>query len=161
MSGFRDMNLITTHYVMAGQVGYHGNLFGGIMLAWLDEAAAAFACQVADTGRMVTKHISALTFERPVRPGQLIKIYGRVIKIGTTSLTVELEARRHSIYNGTQKPVCKCSMVFVRIDGDGEPVPIPNHVHQKMHLDDRVSVDDAKLESPKKQDKDSAGEGKT
>jgi len=130
------MNLISTHYVMAKEVGYHGNLFGGTMLSWLDEAAAAFACQVADTGRMVTKHISALTFERPVRPGQLIKIYGRVLKIGTTSLTVEMEARRHSIYNGTQKPVCKCDMVFVRIDGDGEPVPIPPHIHKKTHLDD-------------------------
>jgi len=130
------MSLISTHYVMAKQVGYHGNLFGGTMLGWLDESAAAFACQVADTGRMVTKHISALTFERPVRPGQLIKIYGRVVKIGTTSLTVELEARRHSIYNGTQKNVCRCNMVFVRIDGDGEPVPIPEHVHHKSSLDD-------------------------
>lgn len=137
MSTIHQMSLISTHYVMANQVGYHGNLFGGTMLSWLDEAAAAFACQVADTGRMVTKHISALTFERPVRPGQLIKIYGRVIKIGTTSLTVELEARRTSIYNGTQKTVCKCSMVFVRIDGDGEAVPISPHVHEKKYLGDR------------------------
>ena len=135
MQKINEMGLISTHYVMAKQVGYHGNLFGGTMLAWLDESAAAFACQVADTGRMVTKHISALTFERPVRPGQLIKIYGRVLKIGKTSLTVELEARRTSIYNGTQKTVCKCNMVFVRIDGDGEPVPIPEHVHSKTTLE--------------------------
>lgn len=136
MSKLSEMSLISTHYVMSKEVGYHGNLFGGTMLSWLDEAAAAFACQVADTGRMVTKHISALTFERPVRPGQLIKIYGRVVKVGNTSLTVELEARRTSIYNGTQKTVCKCNMVFVRIDGDGEPVPIPDHVHRKKNLED-------------------------
>jgi len=117
---------------MAKQVGYHGNLFGGIMLSWLDEAGAAFACQIADTGRMVTKHISAVTFEAPVRPGQLIKIYGNCITIGKTSLTVEIEARRHSIYNGTQKPVCNCQMVFVRIDGDGEPVPIAPHIKDKI-----------------------------
>ena len=126
------MQLISTHYVMAKQVGNHGNLFGGIMLAWIDEAGAAFACQIADTGRMVTKHISALTFERPVRPGQLIKIYGRCRKIGKTSVTIEIEARRHSIYNGTQKPVCKCQVVFVRIDGDGEPVPIAPHIRKKL-----------------------------
>ena len=78
--------------------------------------------------------ISALNFELPVRPGQLIKIYGRCLKIGNTSLTIEIEARRHSIYNGTQKTVCKCEMVFVRIDGDGEPVPIPPHIHQKLKL---------------------------
>ena len=132
MSKWTEMQLISTHYVMAKQVGYHGNLFGGIMLAWIDEAGAAFACQIADTGRMVTKHISALTFERPVRPGQLIKIYGRCLKIGNTSVTIEIEARRHSIYNGTQKPVCKCQVVFVRIDGDGEPVPIAPHIKKKL-----------------------------
>ena len=132
MSKWTEMQLISTHYVMAKQVGYHGNLFGGIMLAWIDEAGAAFACQIADTGRMVTKHISALTFERPVRPGQLIKIYGRCLKIGKTSVTIEIEARRHSIYNGTQKPVCKCQVVFVRIDGDGEPVPIAPHIRKKI-----------------------------
>ena len=132
MSKWTEMQLISTHYVMAKQVGYHGNLFGGIMLAWIDEAGAAFACQIADTGRMVTKHISALTFERPVRPGQLIKIYGRCLKIGKTSVTIEIEARRHSIYNGTQKPVCKCQVVFVRIDGDGEPVPIAPHIRKKL-----------------------------
>ena len=136
MHDIYEMGLISTHYVMSKEVGYHGNLFGGTMLSWLDESAAAFACQVADTGRMVTKHISALTFERPVRPGQLIKIYGRVVRVGNTSLTIELEARRTSIYNGTQKTVCKCDMIFVRIDGDGEPVAIPDHVRRKRTLDD-------------------------
>ena len=127
-----NMELISTHYVMAKQVGYHGNLFGGTMLAWIDEAGAAFACQIADTGRMVTKYMSEVNFERAVRPGQLIKLYGRCLKIGKTSVTIEIEARRHSIYNGTQKTVCKCNIVFVRIDGDGEPVPIAPHVRYKL-----------------------------
>ena len=39
------MELISTHFVKKNDVGYHGNLFGGIMLAWLDEAAAAFAAR--------------------------------------------------------------------------------------------------------------------
>ena len=47
------MELISTHFVKTQDVGYHGNLFGGVMLAWLDEAAAAFAAQAADTPRMV------------------------------------------------------------------------------------------------------------
>ena len=114
------MELISTHFVKKSEVGYHGNLFGGIMLAWLDEAAAAFAAQVADTPRVVTKHIAGLTFQKPVRPGQIIKIYGEVAKIGKTSLTLNMEARRHSVYNGTQRNVVCTQMTFVRIDGDGE-----------------------------------------
>ena len=125
------MELISTHFVKTQDVGYHGNLFGGVMLAWLDEAAASFAAQVADTPRMVTKHIAGLTFAKPCRPGQIIKIYGEVDKIGKTSLTLNMEARRHSVYNGTQKAVVNTQMTFVRIDGDGESIPVSEKVRQK------------------------------
>ena len=125
------MDLITTYFCKASQVGYHGNLFGGRMLAWLDEAGAAYAAQCCDTPRMVTKHISAVTFEKPVRPGQIIKIYGEVLKVGNTSITLRLEARRHSVYNGTQKTVCTIQMIFDRIDGDGEAIPISPKVKNK------------------------------
>ena len=102
------------------------------MLAWLDEAAAAYAAQAADTPRMVTKHIGGLTFEKPCRPGQIIKIYGEVAKVGKTSLTLNMEARRHSVYNGTQRTVVSTHMTFVRIDGDGEAIPISEKVRQKF-----------------------------
>tara|TARA_R100000808_G_scaffold24390_2_gene56104 strand:- start:2646 stop:3038 length:393 start_codon:yes stop_codon:yes gene_type:complete len=130
------MDLITTYFCKASQVGYHGNLFGGRMLAWLDEAGAAFACQACDTPRMVTKHISSVTFEKPVRPGQIIKIYGDVVKVGKTSITIRLEARRHSVYNGTQRLVCSTEMVFVRIDGDGEAIPLTEKVKAKYNKKD-------------------------
>ena len=123
-NNWHEMNLISTHVCKTRDVGNHGNLFGGVMLSWIDEAGAAYAAEFAETGKIVTKHISALDFQRAVRPGQLIKIYGRILKLGKSSLTIEIEARRHSVYNGTQKSVCKCNVVFVRIDGDGEPVPI-------------------------------------
>ncbi len=120
------MQLISTHICKGQNIGVHGNLFGGVMLSWLDEAGAAFTAQVCGSPRMVTKCISQVIFQRPVRPGQIIKIYGDVVKIGSTSITVLLEARRHSVVNGSQKPVCRVDMTFVRIDGDGEPVPILN-----------------------------------
>ena len=128
---YSAMHLISTHICKTRDVGNHGNLFGGVMLSWLDEAGAALAAEFAETGKIVTKHISALDFQRAVRPGQLIKIYGRVSKLGKTSVKIEIEARRHSVYNGTQKNVCKCEMVFVRIDGDGEAVPIAPHIREK------------------------------
>ena len=132
MNEYHTMNLISTHICKTRDVGNHGNLFGGVMLSWLDEAGAALAAEFAETGKIVTKHISALDFQRAVRPGQLIKIYGRILSLGKSSLKIEIEARRHSVYNGTQKPVCKCTMVFVRIDGDGEPVPIAPHIREKL-----------------------------
>ena len=114
------MELLSTHMCKEGDCGYHGNLFGGMMLAWLDEAAVAYACQICDTARMVTVSLDKVEFLKPVRPGQIIKIYGNLLTIGNTSATVELEARRHSPYNGQQKVVCTTTMTFVRIDGNGQ-----------------------------------------
>ena len=130
------MDLITTYFCKASQVGYHGNLFGGRMLAWLDEAGAAYAAQCCDSPRMVSKHISSVTFEKPVRPGQIIKIYGEVKKVGNSSITIRLEARRHSVYNGTQRNVCTTDMVFVRIDGDGESIPLSDKEKAKYDKKD-------------------------
>jgi acyl-CoA thioesterase YciA len=122
------VELISTHFCKAANVGYHGNLFGGTMLAWLDEAGVSFACQVCDTPRMVTKKISEVVFHKPVRPGQIIKIYGEVKVVGNRSITIHLEARRHSVYSGGQKTVLTTDMTFVRIDGDGDAIPISQKV---------------------------------
>ncbi len=108
------------------------------MLSWLDEAGAIFACEACDTPRMVTKSISAVVFEKPVRPGQIIKIYGRVIRVGNSSITIRLEERRHSVYNGSQRKVLTTDMIFVRIDGDGEAIPISDKVKNKYQdLDEK------------------------
>jgi acyl-CoA thioesterase YciA len=122
------MELITTKICMALDLGVHGNLFGGNMMSFLDEAAAAYSCQICDTPRMVTKKIEEVVFENPVRVGNILKIYGEVDKIGTTSITVKLEARKHNVYTGQQKLVCSTKMVFVRIDDEGSPVPISERV---------------------------------
>jgi len=111
--------------------GVHGNLFGGTMLSWLDEAGGAFAAQSCDTPRMITVKLSETVFKKPVRPGHLIKIYGEVVGLGHTSITIRLEARRHSPYNGTQKTVCSTDITYVRIDGDGEPIPLSDKVQKK------------------------------
>ena len=118
------MDLISTHMCKEGDCGYHGNLFGGTMLSWLDEAAVSYACT------LVTVFMDKVEFLKPVRPGQIIKIYGALVEFGNTSCTVQIEARRHSAYNGSEKNVCKTKIKFVRIDGDGEPVPIGSHIKE-------------------------------
>ena len=126
------MELITTKICMTKDIGVHGNLFGGKMLAWLDEAGAAFACQIADSTRMVTKRISEVNFEKPVKTGRIVKIYGSVIGIRNTSVSVALEARSHNPYSGNQKIVCQTQMIFVQIDDDGESLALSKKVKDKF-----------------------------
>ena len=127
----RNMELVSTHMCKEGDCGYHGNLFGGLMLAWLDEAAVAYASQLSDTPRMVTVSMDKVEFLKPVRVGQVIKIYGNLVSFGNTSCTVKMEARRHSVYNGSERVVCQTNIKFVRVDGDGEPIPINQYVKER------------------------------
>lgn len=122
------MELLTTKICMASDLGVHENLFGGTMMSYLDEAAAAYACQLCDTPRMVTLKIEEVIFRLPVKVGNILKIYGEVENIGKTSISLNLEARRHNVYNGQQKLVCSTKMVFVKIDEEGNPVPISESV---------------------------------
>lgn len=126
------MQLITTHPIKKSDLGFHSNLFGGKLLAWLDAAAAAFAMEVADTPRMVTVKIDECIFKKPAKEGQLIKIYGRVAEVGTTSLTLYIEARAHNVYSGSQSVILSTSIKFVRIDENGDPIPIAERVKNKF-----------------------------
>lgn len=128
------MELVTTKICMTSQIGVHRNLFGGELMSSLDESAAAYACQICDTPRMVTRKIEDVAFEIPVKVGDIYKIYAEVERIGRTSITLNLEARKHSVYSGIEKLVCSTKMVFVRIDEDGSPVPISERV-KKRHIE--------------------------
>ncbi len=125
------MKLITTHPVKKSDLGFHSNLFGGKLLAWLDASAAAFAMETCDTPRMVTIKIDECIFKRSVKEGQLIKIYGDVDKIGNTSITLYLEARAHNVYSGNQSVILSTKITFVRIDENGDPIPISERVKKK------------------------------
>jgi acyl-CoA thioesterase YciA len=121
---------------MSPDIGVHGNLFGGKMMGWIDEAAAAYACQICDTPRMVTVKINELIFKRPIKVGNLIKIYGEVKDFGRTSVTLNIEVRKHNVYTGEQEVVTKTEIKFVRIDDDGQSLPISERV--KIRYSQRI-----------------------
>lgn len=125
------MHLLNTHPIKKSDLGFHGNLFGGKLLAWLDASAAGYAMQVCDTPRMVTVSIDRCEFKKPAKEGQLLKIYGKVSNIGNTSITLYMEARSHNVYSGKQNLILSTNIKFVRIDEEGEPLPISEKVKKK------------------------------
>ena len=126
------MELITTHPVKKSDLGFHKNLFGGKLLAWIDVAGAAYAAQICDSPRLVTVAIDKCVFKKPAREGQMLKIYGTVDSVGTTSVTLKLEARAHNVYTGVQSIILSTNIKFVRIDEDGNPIPISERVKEKV-----------------------------
>ena len=127
------MDLISTHPIKKSDLGFHGNLFGGSLLKWIDSAAAGYAMQLCDTPRMVTVSIDKCNFEKPAKENQLLKIYGYPSRVGNTSITIYMEARSHNVYTGNQELVLKTNITFVRIDEGGSPIPISDRVKNKIN----------------------------
>jgi acyl-CoA thioesterase YciA len=130
------MELITTYICKKSDIGVHDNMFGGTMMSLIDDAGASYAAQICDTPRIVTIKIDELVFKRPVKVGNLIKIYGKVIEFGRTSVSLYIEVRKHNVYTGEQDVVTHTNIKFVKIDDDGNSVPIQDYV--KNRYSDRL-----------------------
>lgn len=125
------MQLLNKRIVMARDIGIHGNLFGGTLMSWIDEAAAAYATEYCFTPNMVTVHVGEFIFKKPLQAGQHARIYGEIVHLGRTSITLNIEARKYSLYSAEETVVCTTSITFVRIDDDGTPTPIGESVRIK------------------------------
>ncbi len=125
------MELVSTQVCKASEIGVHNNMFGGTMVSLVDDAAACYACQICDTPKMVTIKIDELVFKNPVKVGDILKTYATVREFGRSSVSLYVEVRRHSVHTGEQEVVLHTNIKFVRIDGNGKPIPIVEHVKSR------------------------------
>ncbi len=126
------MERITTKIALAQDLGVHGNLFGGNMLSWIDEAAAALASRTCQSANMVTVKLEEVVFKKAVKEGFLIHIYGEVEHIGNTSIRLSMEARKHNVYTGEEEAVATTKITFVHIDSHGNPIPIKQEIKKQF-----------------------------
>ena len=125
------MELISTYICKKGDIGVHDNMFGGLILSVIDDASASYASQICDTQRVVTLKIDELIFAKPVKVGNILKVYGEVKAFGTTSVTLYVEVRKHNVYTGVQTVVTHTNIKFVRIDDEGTPLAISERVKER------------------------------
>ena len=128
------MELLNTHPIKKSDLGFHGNLFGGKLLSWIDASAAGYSMQLCDTPRMVTVSIDQCNFEKPAKESQLLKIYGRPIRVGNSSMTLYMEARAHNVYTGKQDLILKTNITFVHIDEGGNAIPLNEKAKNRINI---------------------------
>ena len=116
--GVNDEVFVTTNLCMTKDIGLAGNLFGGVMMAWMDEAAGIFAQQTTGVLRMVTLKYTELCFKYPVREGDIVGFYASHPRVGRTSFTFDLEGRVEG------NVVVHTTVTFVAVDSKGRPVAI-------------------------------------
>ena len=133
------MHYVATKICRTSEIGLNGNLFGGTMLSWLDEAGAAFAGYLCRTPNMVTLKMDEVLFKKPVKIGHHVRIYARVTQAGVSSLAIAVEARRFDFAKELEEIVCSTRIVYVKIDAEGRAIPIEERLRATM---DRESLND-------------------
>jgi acyl-CoA thioesterase YciA len=101
-----------------------GTIFGGVILSQIDLAGAAvarrFSCQ-----RMVTIAMKEVKFIAPVYVGDVVSYFGRIVRIGTTSITIRIRVEAERFADCKDKvEVTSAEVVYVAIDKTGRPIPV-------------------------------------
>lgn len=112
------MRFHTRKWVKPEDLNPNGTLFGGKLLAWIDEELALYAIIQLENSRIVTKHMSEINFRSSARQGDIIDIGIDVVKFGNSSLTLKSEVRNIM----TRETIITIdSITMVSLGPDGKP----------------------------------------
>jgi len=110
---------------MPSDANVHGDVFGGWIMAQVDIAGSLPAVRRAN-GRVATIAVNSFLFKQPVFVGDLLSFYAEVVKVGNTSITVNVEvyAERNRLQVETVK-VTEATLTYVATDENRKPRPLP------------------------------------
>jgi acyl-CoA hydrolase len=101
-----------------------GTLFGGVLLGFIDRAAAF--CAMKHAGRpVVTKSFDSVEFNEPIYIGELVVAKASVNFTGTTSMEIGVKVFAQNPITGDERHTNTCYATFVALDENGRPAPVP------------------------------------
>lgn len=124
MTGNKPREPAVRTIAMPADTNPSGDIFGGWLLTQMDLAGGTVALLRA-RGRVVTVAIERMTFHRPVYVGDLVSCYADIVKVGKSSITVQIETvvTRHE--TGEEFKVTEGTFTYVHVDKNGKPIPVP------------------------------------
>ena len=124
MSG-RQRELTMRFLAEPTDVNYGGKVHGGQVMKWIDQAG--YAAAVGWSGKYsVTVAVGGIRFVAPIRISDLVTIDTVLVYTGTSSMHFAVDVRaRDPMGDGRERLCTHCVIVFVAVDKDGKPVPVP------------------------------------
>lgn len=107
-----------------------GDLFGGWIVSMMDLAGSVAARRTART-RIVTVAMENIKFLKPVFVGDFLECFARVVRVGRSSITVEVDARVERRLTGEVEQVTEGCFIYVAIDENRKPVPVHLDMREK------------------------------
>lgn len=111
--------------VMPSDLNAHGTLFGGSMMSYLDQAGAIVAAMHIKAP-LVLKAVKDINFKTPCFKSERLSFYGRIVKIGKTSITVEMDVYREHMRHGEPIHATTATYVFVQVGENLDAAEIQN-----------------------------------
>ncbi len=119
----RESVSILIETVFPSMVNHYGTLFGGIALQWMDKAAWVCATRHARK-TMVTIASDKVEFKKPVPQGSMVELRSHIMRVGRTSVTVEVELHAENPLSGARYLATVGHFTMVALDEQGQPTPI-------------------------------------
>ena len=113
--------LAAQRLVMYSDLNAAGRLFGGRLMAWMDEACAMTAMRIMRTKRIVTKKFGEVIFDAPGFLGDYVEVWCRPERRGTTSLTLACRVLARAVTSDHAEAICRSTVVYVALDEQGRP----------------------------------------
>ncbi|WP_200977815.1 acyl-CoA thioesterase [Echinicola sp. 20G] len=127
------MRFHTRKWIKPEDLNANNSLFGGRLLAWIDEEAALYAIIQLENKHVVTKYMSAINFMASARVNDIIEIGIEPIKFGRTSITLKCEVRNKM----TRETIITIDeIIMVNLGEDG--LPKAHQKHKIEYVKDRL-----------------------
>ncbi len=124
MSTLPEQNPTIRVTAMPSDANPYGDIFGGWLMGQMDLAAGSVASRHSG-GRAVTIAAEGMKFHAPVLVGDEVSVYATLVRVGNTSMTIEVEAWRRARHMEDATKVTQARFVFVATDKDRKPRTVP------------------------------------
>jgi acyl-CoA thioesterase YciA len=120
MQNYLDMKFHTRKWVKPEDLNPNKTLFGGKLLAWIDEEAALYSIVQLENPHVVTKFMSEINFMASAKQGDIVEIGIEVLNFGVTSLVLRCEVRNKMTH---ETIITVDRITMVNLDENGKPKP--------------------------------------
>ncbi|HWL26893.1 MAG TPA: acyl-CoA thioesterase [Ureibacillus sp.] len=115
---------IQSHLVLPPDANHHLSIFGGKVLAYIDEVAAIASMKHAKS-EIVTAAFDSVEFKSPAYVGDILELEAVVTSTGKTSMEVYVKVKSVNFRTGEEKITTESFVTNVAIDNKGIPIPVP------------------------------------
>jgi uncharacterized protein (TIGR00369 family) len=144
----QESYIIMQEMVMPQHTNPQNTIFGGVVMSWIDIAAAMSAAKHCNRP-VVTVHVDEIHFITPIKVGEHVKVSASVNYVGRTSMVVGVKVESENPYFNEVKTTTRAYLTFVALDTSGKPIEVPRlkletEAEKRRYLNAKLRVEHSK-----------------